>query len=136
MDRASEKFARAFGDALKKFLEQKGISEAEGCRLMGVEAATLNTYTHDSPRGDRRRPRAEVLFRACTELGFRFEYNGYRISAASLGKAKNPIPRAAEQLSLDFMRQFNLTEDNGRVSVRLRRHPGRVELSVFLKAAS
>ncbi len=136
MKAPSEEFARAFGDALKSFLEEKGISEAEASRRMEVESARLNTYTHDSPKGTRRTPNAEVLFRACKDLEFVFDYKGYRVTAASLGKSKSSSPKAAEQLHFDFVRQFNLTEDDGQVSVRLKRHPGRMELSVSLRAAS
>jgi transcriptional regulator with XRE-family HTH domain len=136
MANGSKDFARAFGDALVAFLQEKGISEAQASHVMRIDRARLNTYTHDSPEGKRTTPSAEVLFRACSDLGFVFDYKGYQITAASLGNgnARSHAPPTATQL--DFFRQFNLTEDNGQLSVRLKRQPDRVEMSVSLKAAS
>jgi hypothetical protein len=101
-----------------------------------VTKAALSTYWIDDKVGKRRKARVELLFRACVELGFEFEYLGHRIAAETLAKPRGSRKPVAEQLRLDFSRQFKLTEDDGLMSVRLKRHPGRVELSVSLKAAS
>jgi hypothetical protein len=136
MANGSKDFARAFGDALDAFLKEKKISETQASIVMKIGRARLNTYTHDSRKGKRAKPSAEVLFRACSDLGFVFDYKGYQVTAASLGNgnAQSHAPPVASQL--DFFRQFNLTEDDGQLSVRLKRRPDRVEMSVSLKAAS
>jgi transcriptional regulator with XRE-family HTH domain len=133
---ASDSFSRTFGDALQAFLDAKEITYAAAARKLGVERATLGTYWKDNEQGKRPKPRAELLFRACRDLGFEFEYNGYRITVEVLGKptAREEAPK--EQLHHDFSRQFTLTEDDGQVTVKLKRHPGTVEFSVSLKAAS
>jgi transcriptional regulator with XRE-family HTH domain len=132
----SDDFARAFGDDLKRFLDKQGITYAKAAGRLGITKAALSTYWSDDKDGKRRKARVELLYRACVELGFEFEYRGHRIAAKPLGRSKPSQKSPAEQLLLDFSRQFKLTEDDGLVSVRLERHPGRVELSVSLKAAS
>lgn len=139
-------FARAFGDRLNAYLQENGIQQIEAAKLLGLEdkhgkpnKARLNTYCHDSPSGKRPTPDAEILYLACSKLpGFSFEYRGYRISAATLNGAKPS--KQAEQLSLEFERQFNLTDKKGAVTelgafaVRVKRPSGRIELSLSLKA--
>ena len=132
---ASEDFARAFGDALKSFLDDNGITYSSAARKLGVTKQTLSTYWSNDFSGRRRKPRAELLFRACAAFRFAFEYKGYRVTANSLVQPKMTT-RVAEQLRLEFSRQFKLTEDGGEVSVRLRRQPNRVELAILLKASS
>jgi transcriptional regulator with XRE-family HTH domain len=138
MGTSSNGFARVFGDSLRAFLDESGISYAEAARRLNVERATLATYWTDDKDGKRNKARAELLFRACTELGFEFEFNGYKIGVRSMGQPKRQgVPKQSEQLNLDFSRQFKLTEDEGKVSVKLsRRHPGRLEFVVSLEAAS
>src|SRR6266446_4650290 len=130
-------FARVFGDSLKDFLSRKGIREVDAAKLMGVSKARLNAYCHDSPRGTRPSPNADVLYRSCALLGFEFEYNGYRISAANLDGGKvEPVEMRYQQLPLQFDGQFDLTDEKGTVSISLRRPPGRVEVSFSLRANS
>jgi hypothetical protein len=71
-------------------------------------------------------------------LNFEFEYNGCRVSESAFnGNGSGPKGAPArEQLSFEFDRQFNLTEDKGAVSVTVRRPPGRIEISLSLKALS
>src|SRR5258708_18292953 len=124
----SDDFARAFGDHLKTFLDDRGIKYASAAKSLGVTNATLSTYWTDDANGKRRKPRAELLFRACVELeDFGFDYKGYRVTAEALRKPKKARVSTPEQFRFDFSRQFKLTEDNGQVAVNLRRHPGRVE---------
>jgi transcriptional regulator with XRE-family HTH domain len=125
-----ESFARKFGDALAKFLQDHDISESEAARKMKIERGTLNTYTHDSRKGKRPLPSAEILAKACTALEFEFEYEGFIITALRDGKRH----RQEDQLNLEFTREFDLAGDS--VAVGLRRPPGRVELSISLKAVS
>ncbi len=131
-------FAHAFGNALRQFLEKKGMGQNDAARELGLPergGARINSYLHDRADGTRPKPEAEILYLLCTKLGFSFEYNGYKISATSLnGRAKKPLATAAEQLTFRFDRQFNLTEDVGIVAVKVKRPPGRIELSVSLNA--
>src|SRR5438128_2588641 len=144
-ERDSQKdFARSFGDALKGFLTSNGMKQIDAAKSLGLmdkngnpNKARLNTYCHDSRAGKRPKPAAEILFLACTKLeGFYFDYRGYRISAATLnGNGRKPTNEpASTQLTLQFDRQFNLTEEAGSVTVRVKRPPGRIELSILLRA--
>lgn len=131
-------FARAFGDALFVFLAGRGITQSDAANRLGLDKAgkaRISTYCHDSPRGTRPRPSAEILYLACAELGFSFEYRGYKITAAALNGGSKTAEKAAEQLSLPFNGQFDLTDEKGTVSVRVKRPPGRIEVSLTLKAA-
>jgi transcriptional regulator with XRE-family HTH domain len=140
----SQNFARAFGDALKRFLDHEGISQSEAARRLGIEAAEkgkrkggarISSYCRDNRAGTRPKPDAEILYLACTKLaGFSFVYNGYRISAATLNGNGTKPSKPAEQLSFDFERQFNLTGKQGTVAVRVKRPPGRIEFSILLDA--
>jgi hypothetical protein len=95
----------------------------------------INTYCHDSPKGKRPKPSAEVLYLACAILDFSFEYKGYRISAATLNGGPKTAAKESEQLPLGFDGQFDLTDDKGTVSVRVKQPPGRIEVSLSLKTA-
>jgi transcriptional regulator with XRE-family HTH domain len=137
----SQDFARAFGDALSQFLEKSRITQAEAARRLGLARekgkARLNTYCHDSTKGKRAKPNAEILYLACAELGFAFEYKGYKISAATLnGSGAKPTEKPDEQLQIEFDGQFNLTDQTGTVSIAVRRPPGRIEVALSLKGAS
>jgi transcriptional regulator with XRE-family HTH domain len=136
MSETVEDFARAFGDALKAYLDDMGISYVDAATRLGVTKQALSTYWNDDVKGKRKKPRAELLFRACVDLNFTFQYRGYRVTAETLAKPIKKGSAASEQLRLDFSRQFNLTEDKGHVSVSLRRHPDSVQVSFLLKAAS
>lgn len=138
-------FAHAFGDALSEFLAQNNLGQSEVARLMGIESsnrgkrkggARIYSYCRDSKDGSRPKPDGEILYLACTKLpGFSFVYNGYRINAETLnGNGSKPSQQPAEQLTLRFERQFNLTSRQGTVEVKVSRPPGRVEVSLSLKA--
>jgi transcriptional regulator with XRE-family HTH domain len=134
-------FARAFGDALSKFLQAKGITQAEAARQLGLARekgkARLNTYCHDSRKGKRAKPDAEILYLVCAELGFAFEYRGYKISAATLnGNGTKPAEKPSEQLQIEFDGQFYLTDKTGTVSINVKRPPGRIEVALSLKGVS
>src|ERR1700683_3111873 len=132
--KVSLNFARAFGDSLKRFLDAYGMTESEAARTLGLGKARINTYCHDSTDGKRSSPDAEVLYLACSLLGFEFEYNGYKINASTLeGVAVKPIEMPLEQLSFEFDRQFYLTDDGGTVSVSIKRPAGSVEVPVSLR---
>jgi transcriptional regulator with XRE-family HTH domain len=132
-------FAHAFGGALQRFLESEGISQSGAAHMLGLEAggrARINTYCRESSKGKRPKPSAEMLYLLCTRLGFAFEYNGYKISAATLNGKGKRTEKTADQLSLPFERQFNLTDQRGTVSVSIKRPPGHVEILLSLDAAS
>jgi hypothetical protein len=137
-------FAHAFGDALSAYLDSNRIGQSAAARLLGIEAnekgkrkggSRIYSYCRDSKDGKRTKPDAEILYLACTRLqGFAFVYNGYRISAATLNGNGTRASKSAEQLSLDFGRQFNLTGNRGTVAVSVKRPPGRIELSISMDA--
>ena len=140
MPEEQKDFARAFGDALLAFLEGKALTQSAASQKLGLGKegkARLNTYFHDSRKGKRPKPSAEMLYLVCVELGFEFEYRGHRISAATLnGHRPQPIEAPALQLPFEFSGQFDLTDQRGTVSVRFKRPAGQVEVSINLKAAS
>jgi len=133
-------FAHAFGDALKQFLEEKGMGQNDAARELGLQergGARLHSYLHDRADGTRPRPEAEILYLLCAKLDFRFDYTGYRISASSLnGAGRKPVGPAAEQMTFRFDRQFNLSNESGSVGVKVKRPPGRIELTISLDAAA
>jgi transcriptional regulator with XRE-family HTH domain len=139
-----EDFARAFGDALNAFLQQEEITQSEAAKRLGLNKpgknggkARLNAYCHDSPKGKRPKPSAEILYLVCAELGFAFEYNGYKISAATFsGNGTRKVERPVEQLQIEFDGQFNLTDEKGTVSISVKRPPGRIAVALSLKGAS
>jgi transcriptional regulator with XRE-family HTH domain len=131
MPGGSDNFARVFGEALDAFLKTRGISESDAARRMEMGRGTLNTYTH-GVGGKRSLPSAEIFAKACTILGFELEYGGYTIVAQKEGKR---APLEEKQLHLQFTRQIDLAE-NGAVTVGLKKPPGKIELSVSLKAIS
>jgi hypothetical protein len=142
---SQQDFARAFGDALSQFLARNGISQSEAARQFGIETseegkrkggARISSYCRDSKQGKRPKPDAEILYLACTKFpGFSFVYKNYRISAETLnGNGAKPSEKAAEQLTLGFERQFNLTDKQGTVAVRVSRPQGRIEVSLSLEA--
>jgi transcriptional regulator with XRE-family HTH domain len=142
MDRIadSEDFARAFGNALGQFLRERGMTQSAAAKALGLGdegKARINTYCHDSPKGNRRKPNAEMLYLLCANLGFGFEYKGYKISAATLnGSGRKSAERSAEQLLIQFDGQFNLTDQTGTVSISVKRPPGRIQVALSLKGAS
>lgn len=138
-------FARAFGDALAEFLRRNEMTQTEAARQLGLESkkgkARLNTYCHDSRKGHRTKPDAEILYLLCTKLGFNFEYRGYTISAATLnGNGSKPIAKPTakptEQLLIQFGGQFNLTDQKRSVAISVRRPPGRIEVALSLEGTS
>jgi len=139
-DGSESAFARAFGDALREFLKQTGMSQVDVAKRLGLKdksghpsKSRVNQYLSDSPP----LPRANVLFLACTELrGFRFEYGGRQLNAAIARKKAGAPP---EQMTLRFNRQFNLTDKNGAITergafaVKVKRPSGGIELSVLVR---
>ena len=139
--RQSQEFARAFGDALKRFLNEKNIAESEAARRMGwgeAGRARVNTYCHDSPKGIRRTPEADVLYLACVSLpGFEFEYKGFKIGAAAFnGGGAKPTATQPIQLQFEYDCHSDLTDQREGVSFRFKRPPSRVEVSVSVRAVS
>ena len=131
-------FASAFGDALRQFLQEKQLSQTDAADRIGLSKrgrARINTYCHGYSNGTRPKPSAEILYLLCTQLGFAFEYKGYKLSAATLNGRPKPAAGKAEQLPLPLNRQFDLTDQQGTVSLTVKRPPGRVEVSLALKTA-
>jgi hypothetical protein len=129
-------FALSFRTALGKFLSQHGDTRYQAAKSVGLSRARLNTYFKDDPKTKKPRiPNAEVLYLLCSGLGFAFEYRGFRISAETLDGVRVTHP-SEKQLSFEFERQFYLTNDQGALSVRIKRPAGRIELAVSLNAES
>src|ERR1700676_3852880 len=106
-------FARAFGDRLRNYLVEKGMTQVDAARAMGLKdrksgkpsKSRLNKYLNDSPS----MPEAHLLYLACTKLeGFNFEHQGQRLNAETVRRKKGAPP--AEQMTFRFNRQFNLTD--------------------------
>lgn len=137
----SQDFARAFGDALLRYLEGHGIGQSGAADLLGLHdedgkprRSRINNYFHDS-KVRRAEANAHLLYLACVKLpGFYFDYAGYRLRAVKLGEKRRE--QSGEQMAFSFHRQFNLTGKAGRVNVIVKRPPGRIELSVSLGAAT
>jgi transcriptional regulator with XRE-family HTH domain len=136
----SQDFAHAFGDALSRFLQEKEKSQSDAAKELGLGKqgkARLNAYCHDSPKGTRPKPNAEILYLLCAKLGFDFEYKGFRISAATLnGSGVKPTEKPVDQLLIEFDGQFNLTDKAGTVSIDVKRPPGRIEVALSLRRVS
>src|SRR5579864_1411484 len=140
MSQDSGQFARAFGEALSRFLEGKSMSLTDAAREIGLGQegkARISAYCHDSLKGTRPKPNAELLYLLCSKLGFGFEYQGYKITAETLnGAHPKPAEKAVEQLRIVFESQFNLTDRKGSVSIDVKRPPGRIEARLFLDSTS
>ena len=111
---SGEGFARAFGKALRNFLDSTGMTQVEAVKLLGLKdkksgkpsKSRLNTYLTDSPP----MPDAQVLYLACIELkGFNFEHNGHRMNVQVIRRKRQPLPeKPPEQMAFRFNRQINL----------------------------
>src|SRR5258707_11039689 len=90
----SPEFAASFGDALVKFLHERGMSQKDAANRLGLGEKRLSTYCHTSATRRRSRPDGEVLYLLCVALGFEFDYKGYRISAVTLnGNGLRPVEK-------------------------------------------
>jgi transcriptional regulator with XRE-family HTH domain len=143
---SGEGFARAFGNRLRNYLAEQGMTQVDAAKALGLtdkksgkpSKSRLNKYLNDSPS----MPEAQILYLACTKLnGFNFEYNGYRINAETVRrKGAATSETQAEQMTFRFNRQFSLTARNGAITevgafaVKVKRPPGRIEFSVSLRA--
>src|ERR1700683_215148 len=119
IDNMADEFTDLLGDAFEGFLATQGISESDAATLMRIQRGTLNTYTN-GVGGERRRPPAELLAKACVFLDFEFEYEGRIIAARKKGTRARP---KLQQLHLQFTRQIDLAK-NGAITVGLRKPPG------------
>jgi hypothetical protein len=140
---SQQDFARALGDALRGFLEGRMLSQAEAAKVLELfgkngepRRSRLNTYFRDVPKGKRKGQRteasAQVLYLACTKLGFQFDYGGYRIRAVKLGEKGRKAFDG--QTAFNFERQFDLVKNDGNVEVKVKRPAGRIELRISLDA--
>jgi hypothetical protein len=110
------------------------MSLAEAARRIGLGPegkARISAYCHESPKGKRPKPNAELLYLLCSKLGFGFEYQGYKVAAESMnGGRPKPPARLVEQLRIAFDGQLDLTSQEGQFSMEIKRPPGRIEVSV------
>jgi hypothetical protein len=106
-------------------------------RRLRVTKQALSLYCRSSSKIKAKKPtpNAEVLFRACVDLGFTFEFDGRSVTAVSVSEETRKL-WPPEQLAFNFSRQFQLTGEDGQLSVTVRRPQGRIELSVSMKATA
>jgi hypothetical protein len=136
---SQQEFARAFGDALGRFLDSR-MGQSEAAKLLGLNGkdgkprrSRLNSYFRDSAGGRRTEASAQVLYLACAKLpGFYFDYGGYRLRAVKVGKKQRE--KTNGQMAFSLHRQFELAKDAGNVDVTVKRANGRTELFVSLDA--
>jgi len=130
-------FAKALGDAIREFLEHNGMQKAEIAEKFGLESRQVfHSYLRDQKHGRRVPAPAYVFYLACTQLGFKFDYEGYRISAKRI-KGKGKIERMAkpsDQYTLSFGGNFELADKAGALKVSVKRPPERLELFVSVNA--
>jgi hypothetical protein len=135
----SSEFARVFGEELSRFLDSKRMSLAEAAREIGLGPegkARISAYCHESPKGTRPKPNAELLYLLCSKLGFGFEYQGYKVTAEAMnGGRPKPPAEPIEQLRIAFDGQLNLMSREGQFSVDIKRPPGRIEVSLVLNSS-
>jgi hypothetical protein len=115
------------------------MSLAEAAREIGLGSegkARISAYCHESPKGKRPKPNAELLYLLCSKLGFGFEYRGYKVTAAAMNGARPKLAaKPAEQLRIAFDGQLDLTSQEGRFSMDTKRPPGRIEVSLVLSSS-
>lgn len=132
-ERELQDFRLAFRNALQNFLIDKGLTQAGLARRLGITKQRLNAYFREENPA---RPEIEVLYSLCVKWGFSFEYKGYTISGATLEGVPVPAPASvAQQIPIDFEGQFKLTDQNGALSVTVKRPSGRLEVSLSIDAA-
>ena len=123
-------FLTAVSDALLGYKSAKGMgySNASLAADLGVEESTVAKYIKKkSPI------MAEVLFRACVELGITFSYKGFVISAASFDTTKVVLPQPAAQLEFLFDAECSAEKNSWRMTQH-RAEP--MEFSLRIKIAS
>ena len=132
-ENAVEDFRLAFRNAVREFLAEKRLSQAKVARGIGITKQRFNSYCREKKPAH---PEAEVLYFLCAKWGFSFEYRGYIVSAATLEGVPVPAPASIEQqIPIDFEGQFKLTDQNGALSVTVKRPSGRLEVSLSLDKA-
>lgn len=141
-------FARSFRSALRKFMGEQGQGPTGVASALGITNAKtskpakqrINNYLREPPSP----PEGQILYLACTRLeGFRFEHEGFRLIAQAVPRnGAAPQERPAKQMAFRFRRKFNFTDQKGSVIetgaflVKVKRPPGRVEVSLSLKAGT
>ena len=127
-------FAKAIGDAIRQFLDEHGMSQAEIAERWGVESRQkFSSYLLDQGTGHRVPIPAYLFYLACTQLhGFHFDHKGYRISAKPIkGKGEKA---ASLQSTFEFGKDFELMDKAGTLTVKVKRPPEKIELSVSVDA--
>lgn len=132
---AKQAFAKALGDAIREFLEHEGIQKVDVAEDFGVASKQLfHHYLNDRKNGTRVPTPAYVFYLACTRLGFRFDYEGYRISARRIKGESEQAAKPSGQYTLNFDRTFELSDRTGTLKVTVKRPPERLELLVSVDA--
>jgi transcriptional regulator with XRE-family HTH domain len=140
-DGSDSAFARAFGNALREFVRETGMTQVDVAKRLGLKKKNgqpskerVNQYLSASPPV----PGANILFLACTKLrGFKFEYDGRQLNAKMARKTIVPPP--PEQTAFRFNRQFNLTDKSGVVTekgefaMKVKRPSGGIEVALFVR---
>lgn len=138
MPQNPSEFARVFGEELSRFLDGRNMSLADAARKIGLGPegkARISAYCHESSKGKRPKPNAELLYLLCSKLGFGFEYQGYKVTAEAMNGARPKLSaEPIDQLRIAFDGQLNLTSQEGQFSMDIKRPPGRIEVSLALSS--
>ena len=122
-------FLRAVADALRDYKKAKGqgYSNASLATDLGVEESTVAKYIKE------KYPiMAEVLARACVDLGISFSYRGLVISAASFPTKAAP-PQPTTQLEFLFDAGYSAEKNSWRMT---QRHAEPMEFTLHIRIAS
>ena len=121
-------FLAAVSDALRGYKDRTGATNASLAEALGIDESTVGTYIRkESPI------MAEVLARACIDLGISINYRNYLISAGSFSGVAMAIPPPATQLEFLFDAGYSAEKNSWRMTQR-RAEP--MEFTLHIKIAS
>lgn len=123
-------FLDAVSNALAAYKESRGTkyTNASLAADLGVDESTIGKYLR------RKAPiMAEVLARACTDLGISFSYKGHVISGSSFSAKAAATPQPAAQLEFLFDAEYAADRNSWRLT---QRHAEPMEFTLRIKLAS
>jgi transcriptional regulator with XRE-family HTH domain len=129
LTKTDPEFLNAISEALQNYKKSKGTqyTNASLAADLGIEESTVAKYIRkESPI------MAEVLARACVDLGISFAYKGLVISAGSFVTAIPPAPPAT-QMEFLFDAGYSADKNSWRMT---QRHAEPMEFTLRIKIAS
>jgi transcriptional regulator with XRE-family HTH domain len=121
-------FLSAVSDALRAYKAQRGATNASLAADLGVDESTVASYIRkESPI------MAEVLARACIDLGISFAYKDYVISAGSFLPVAVASLQPPTQLEFLFDAEYAAEKNSWRMT---QRHAEPMEFTLRIKIAS